>query len=613
MPLQVKCPNPACRGVSVLDDKLVGADTRCKACGTTFHVTAPPTVAPRPAPSTIQPVAAAKQTQDSGTSPAISAKPAAASGSSKRIGRFEIRARLGAGAFGVVYRAFDPQLKREVALKVLHPEMLNHPDRVARFQREARSAAQLRHANIVPVFDIGQDGSHYYIASAYIPGQTLHDALDDKPMPFQRAARIVRDLADAVGYAHQQGVVHRDLKPANILLDEKDSPQLVDFGLSARQETEPQEKANRLTRLGAVLGTPAYMAPEQAGGQTGEVQPAADQYSLGIILYELLCGRPPFEGPPALVLYNVLHKEPATPCSVNASVPPELELICLKAMARRPEDRYADCQALADALRRWLEGPPTAIPTKAPQAVQATVAPTASTWAVDGSVSARARATRSQPKSTKMSGLMLGALAGGVAALLLLVGTVAVGAIIFLKGRGSDKVATTDSAHGKNSAATDKQPDKSVGDGGTKPDKGHPVIPVIDPPDKGPAGKPLLPIDKNPQPQKPAMPDEAAQAAAEKAIKEEHKDDYAKRKPADIQAKPCLAVPQESRKTRKGSSETRFVLLREARDSGGPRRRHAPLPASSRRDGGPLRRGCLRDEGSGPPGGRPNGHTRRSP
>ena len=299
---------------------------------------------------------------DGAASPAASAKAPAAATSSKRIGRFEIRARLGAGAFGVVYRAYDPQLQREVALKVLHPEMLNHPDRVARFQREARSAAQLRHANIVPVFDIGQDGSQYYIASAYIAGQTLHDALDNKPMPFQRAARIVRDLADAVGYAHRQGVVHRDLKPANILLDENDAPQLVDFGLSARQETEPQEKANRLTRLGAVIGTPAYMAPEQASGQTGELQPSADQYSLGVILYELLCGRPPFEGPPALVLYKLSHATPATPRSLNSSVPPELEGICLKAMAPRPEDRFADCQALADALRRWLDSQAAAIP-----------------------------------------------------------------------------------------------------------------------------------------------------------------------------------------------------------------------------------------------------------
>jgi formylglycine-generating enzyme required for sulfatase activity/serine/threonine protein kinase len=359
MLLQVKCPNSACGSVNVIADHLVGGNTRCSACGATFSIAAPPTLAHRAAPSTILPPAAAKQTLG-GASSAAGANQPAAFGSPQRIGRFEIRARLGAGAFGIVYRAYDPQLQREVALKVMHPETLNHPERVERFQREARSAAQLRHANIVPVYEIGQDGGQYFIASAYIAGQTLYDALDGQPMQFTRAARIVRDLAEAVAQAHRQGVVHRDLKPANVLLDEHDSPQLVDFGLSARQETR-QEKENRLTRLGAVLGTPAYMAPEQASGQTGEVQPAADQYSLGVILYELLCGEPPFNGPPALVIYNVIHTEPATPRSLNAAVPPELERICRKAMARRPEDRYANCQALADALRRRLEGNATPV------------------------------------------------------------------------------------------------------------------------------------------------------------------------------------------------------------------------------------------------------------
>ena len=269
------------------------------------------------------------------------------------IGRFRILARLGAGAFGTVYRAHDPQLDREVALKVPRSGTGAGPSHLERFLREARAAAGLRHPHIVPVFDAGSDGGVSYIAAAFIKGRPLSEAIRRDGVNFQRAARITRDLAEALAYAHTQGIVHRDVKPANVLLDRNNQPHLTDFGLATRAA-----ESARLTREGAVLGTPAYMAPEQAEGQQGPARPASDQYSLGAVLYELLTGQLPFTGPPALVLYNAVHTEPPPPRSLRPGLPRDLETVCLKAMAKRPEDRYPHCQELADDLRRWLDGEP---------------------------------------------------------------------------------------------------------------------------------------------------------------------------------------------------------------------------------------------------------------
>jgi WD40 repeat protein len=230
--------------------------------------------------------------------------------------------------------------------------VLNKPRSVERFLREARAAAQLHHPHIVPVYDAGRDGEHYYIASAFINGRTLAASIKG-PLDPARAAVIARDLAEALAQAHSQGIVHRDVKPANVMLDEQGRAYLMDFGLAQRFEQE-----EKLTREGAVIGTPAYMAPEQAAGSTGEALPASDQYSLGVVLYEMLCGKTPFKGPSPVVLHNVLHRKPPLPRRVNAEVPRDLETIALKAMAKRPEDRYRDCQAFAADLRRWLEDEP---------------------------------------------------------------------------------------------------------------------------------------------------------------------------------------------------------------------------------------------------------------
>jgi serine/threonine protein kinase len=225
-----------------------------------------------------------------------------------RVGRFQVRQRLGAGAFGTVYRAYDPQLDREVAVKVPNSGVLADPRRVERFLREAKAAAQLRHPHIVPVFDAGRDGDTLYIASAFIHGRPLSETTEERGTDFPRAAKLVRELAEALAYAHEQGIVHRDVKPDNILVDDQDRVHLMDFGLAARQD-----ETARLTNDGAVMGTPSYMAPEQAVGNTAEAGPAADQYAAGVVLYELLTGKVPFEGPVPVVLHNVIHTPPEPP------------------------------------------------------------------------------------------------------------------------------------------------------------------------------------------------------------------------------------------------------------------------------------------------------------
>jgi WD40 repeat protein/tRNA A-37 threonylcarbamoyl transferase component Bud32 len=334
MSITVRCPHPGCGRTARVADDLAGRSILCAGCERRLRV----------APSAAADTAVAGRTAAETPSPEEDTLPT-------RVGRFEVRARLGAGAFGTVYRAYDPQLQREVAVKVPRATALARPGRRERFLREARAAAQLRHPCIVPVYESGGDGDACYIASAFVAGKPLAAVVGKRP-DHRRAARVVRDLAEALAYAHEQGVVHRDVKPDNVLLDDQGRPHLTDFGLAAWKADE-----ERLTREGALLGTPAYMAPEQTAA-ANEARPAADQYSLGVVLYELLCGALPFVGPVASVLYQALHDEPQPPRRRRPDVPLDLETICLKAMAKRPQDRYASCRDLADDLRRWLDAEP---------------------------------------------------------------------------------------------------------------------------------------------------------------------------------------------------------------------------------------------------------------
>ena len=279
-----------------------------------------------------------------------------ASDLASNLGRFEIRSELGAGAFGTVYRAYDPMLDREVALKVPQAHVAERKKPRIRFLREAKAAAQLTHPNIVPIYDTGEDGKHLFIASKFIDGQTLDAAIENGSIGYMQAASILQQLADALAYAHDQGVVHRDLKPANIMLDGQGRPHVMDFGLA--RLADEQEK---VSREGAVVGTPAYMSPEQASGESlGTVGPQSDQYSLGAILYELLTEKTPYQGSIQVVVSSVANPDvvPPNPRKLKADIPRDLEVICLKAMEFESDRRYSNCQSLSSDIRRWEEDRP---------------------------------------------------------------------------------------------------------------------------------------------------------------------------------------------------------------------------------------------------------------
>ena len=270
----------------------------------------------------------------------------------RQFGDYILIEEIARGGMGVVYKAQQSKLNRIVALKMILSGQLASKADVARFHTEAEAAAHLEHPGIVPVFEVGECEGQHFFSMGFVEGDSLSSLIRGGPLPPNEAAGLVEKIAQAIAFAHAKGVIHRDLKPANVLLDGDGFPKVTDFGLAKKTQTDSQ-----LTGTGQILGTPSYMPPEQASGNTKKVGPEADVYSLGAILYCLLTGRPPFQAATVMdTLMQVIEQEPPLVRQLNSSVSADLEAICSKCLMKDPSHRYATADELADDLRRFLSG-----------------------------------------------------------------------------------------------------------------------------------------------------------------------------------------------------------------------------------------------------------------
>ncbi len=317
--------------------------------------------------------------------------------------RYEVQQRIGRGGMADVFLARDLLLDRPVAIKVLFSEFATDPNFVERFRREAQSAANLNHPNIVGVYDWGRQGPTYFMAMEYVPGRTLADILKaNGKLDPQQASDIGSEVAAALGFAHKNGVVHRDVKPANILIANDGRVKVADFGIARALNSAAEQD---LTQVGAVMGTATYFSPEQAQG--GQPDPRSDLYSLGVVLYEMTGGRPPFSGEnPVAIAYKQVHDQPQPLNQLTPTIPKPFEAIVAKLLAKNPAVRYPNAEALRDDLRRFREGQPvqalagimptvpggSAPTTAVPASVRTTAMPTAAA-ASYGATTAMARTT----------------------------------------------------------------------------------------------------------------------------------------------------------------------------------------------------------------------------
>jgi hypothetical protein len=285
------------------------------------------------------------------------------------FGDYELLEEIARGGMGVVYKARQVSLKRLVALKMILSGEYAGPQELARFRTEGQAVASLQHQHIVQIYEVGEHEGHPYFSLEFCAGGNLAHKLDGTPLPARQAAQMVETLARTMHVAHQAGVVHRDLKPANVLLTADGTLKITDFGLAKKLEGEPGASAPGATASGAIMGTPSYMAPEQAAGKGKEAGPAADVYALGAILYEMLTGRPPFRAAtPLETMLQVMADEPVSPSQLQRKTPKDLVTICLKCMQKEPGKRYTSALALAEDLRRFQAGEPIlARPTRLPE------------------------------------------------------------------------------------------------------------------------------------------------------------------------------------------------------------------------------------------------------
>ena len=337
MPLLIQCP--ACKTSCSIAETNCGAPVRCPKCGKPFLV---------------KPTGDGRKSDTNSGPPASNTNPFPALPA--EFGRYRILKLLGRGGMGAVYLAQDSQLGRQCALKVPFFDAAKSPQRAERFVREARSAAVLQHPNICTVFDAGQINGRPFITMAYIAGAPLEHEIDpDAPMPQVLAAEIVRKIALALQHAHRAGIVHRDLKPANVMMTADGEPVVMDFGLAKRVDGEPNQA--KLTNMGAVLGTPSYMSPEQVKGDLDAIGPATDVYSLGVMLFEMLTGQTPYTGPMSVIIGRILTAPPPPVQEFRADVDGRLNAACLKARAKEPADRFAGMREFAEALGSYLNVP----------------------------------------------------------------------------------------------------------------------------------------------------------------------------------------------------------------------------------------------------------------
>ncbi len=279
-----------------------------------------------------------------------SASPIAGVGAA--FGRYRIVKELGRGAMGVVYQAHDTQLDRKLAIKIPFFYDGDGPEVIDRFYREARAMATMDYPHLCSVFDVGEIDGVHYLTMAFIEGRTLADYLRNyKHFTPRQVAAAIRKMALALQEAHRANIVHRDLKPSNIMINTRGEPVIMDFGLARRN----RESEKELTHTGAVMGTPAYMAPEQVKGEHDRIGPQTDVYALGVILYEMICGRRPFDGPSTgVIMAQILTESPAPPHEIKETVDRKLEAVCLKAMANQIEDRYQTAGEMAEELTGYL-------------------------------------------------------------------------------------------------------------------------------------------------------------------------------------------------------------------------------------------------------------------
>lgn len=269
-----------------------------------------------------------------------------------QFGEYELLGEIARGGMGVVYKARQRRLNRTVALKMILSGSLASESDVRRFYTEAEAAAALDHSGIVSIHEIGEHQGQHFYSMAYIDGQSLHAKLKQGPLPIQQAAELIRQVAEAVHFAHVKGIIHRDIKPHNILLDQAGHPKVTDFGLAKMLDHQ-----EGLTSTGDILGTPNYMAPEQAAGDLAAIGPQTDVYALGAVLYACLAGRPPFQAATLTeTLRQVVEQDPVSPSLLNPAIPVDLATICLKCLRKEPAKRYGSAQELADDLRRFLRG-----------------------------------------------------------------------------------------------------------------------------------------------------------------------------------------------------------------------------------------------------------------